>query len=76
LVPLELNVLLLKLCQAQFLVTQLYQKTLIGLIFALAVAAGVRGQLETGPKAFVIDRTPDPPLCENIKHTLGKSIIV
>jgi hypothetical protein len=66
--------------QAHFPVTRLSQKTLAGLVFALAVAGGwggeLRGQMAAGPKAFMTDRTLDPPLCENIKDTLGKSIII
>jgi hypothetical protein len=74
----KMKVLLLKMGWAQFPVTQLSQKTLAGLIFSLVVAGGggVRGQPVTGLEAFATDGTPDPPLCEKIKDTLGKSIIV
>jgi hypothetical protein len=75
----ESNVLLSKMGQAQFPVTQLSQKTLAGLFFALAMVGGgggVRGQPTTGPKSFMTGRNLDPPLCDNIKDTLGQSIIV
>jgi hypothetical protein len=63
---------------AQFLVTRLSQKTLPGLIFSLAVvgAGGVQGPPMIGPEAFATSGTLDPPLCEKIKDTLGKTIIV
>jgi hypothetical protein len=62
--------------RAQFPVTWLSQKTLSSLVFTFVMAGGVRGQPTANPKAFETDGTPNPPLCENIKDTLGKSIIV
>jgi hypothetical protein len=59
--------------RAQFLVTQSLQKTLVGLAFALAVAGVAPVQLVAGQEAFVTDGARDPPLCENIKDTLGIS---
>jgi hypothetical protein len=42
----------------------------------LAVVGVSRDQSAVGPKAYMIDGAPDPPLCEKINHTLGISIII
>jgi hypothetical protein len=64
--------------KAHFPIIQLSQKTFVGLVFALVVVGGVgvRGQKAAGPKAFTTGETPNPTLCEKIKDTLGKSVMV
>jgi hypothetical protein len=44
--------------------------------FHLSGGRRVRGQPVAGPKSFTTGGTLDPSLCENIKDTLGKSIII
>jgi hypothetical protein len=62
--------------QAHFPVTWSPQKALAVLVFALAVVGVVRNQLSVGPKAFMNEKSHDPPLCDNINDTLGISIII
>ena len=45
--------------------------TLVGQVFALAVAVVAPLQLATCPKAFTIGGALDLPLCEKINDTLG-----
>jgi hypothetical protein len=62
--------------RAQFPVTQSPQKTLAGLVFSFAMVGVAQDQSAAGPKSFVTDGAPDPPLYEKINDTLGLSIIV
>jgi hypothetical protein len=76
LVPLESNVLFSNMGWVQFPVARSSQKTLVGIVFALAVEGVAPDQPVVGQEAFVTVGDPDPPCCENINDTLGLSINV
>jgi hypothetical protein len=56
------------------------QKTLAGLVFHLSGGGwgggAAQDQQAASPKSFTIEGAPGRPLCENIKDTLGISIII
>jgi hypothetical protein len=69
LVPSELRVLPSEASQVQFPVTRLPQKTLVGLVFALAVVGVAPMYPVVGQESFVTGGAPDTPLCEKINDT-------